>query len=68
MNQKNPIVLNNAEQYIFKDTITKFGFNLKIPKLCLHIIEYRADALSNLYGAFKKAKIYFNVLNARSQM
>ena len=67
-NGENAIILNNAEQHILKDTIAKFGFGLKIPELCLHMIEYRADPIRSLYGAFKKAKVYLDVLNAKAQM
>ena len=67
-NRENTIILNNAEQYILKNTIAKFGFGLKILKLRLYIIEYRANPMRSLYGAFKKAKAYFNMLNAKAQM
>lgn len=67
-NGENTITLNKAEQYILKDTIAKFGFGLKIPELRLHMIKYRADPNRNLYGAFKKAEVYLDVLNAKAQM
>ena len=50
------IILNNAEQYILKDTITKFGFGLKFAKLHLHIIEYKAKPMCSLYRTFKKPR------------
>ena len=67
-NGENAIILNNAEQHILKDTIAKFGFGLKIPKLCLYMIEYRANPMRSLYKLFKKVKTYFDVLNAKAQM
>ena len=67
-NRENTIILNNAEQHILKDTIAEFGFGFKILKLCLYIIEYRANPMYNPYRAFKKAKAYFGVLNAKVQM
>ena len=65
-NGENAIILNNAEQNILKDTIAKFGFSLKILELCLHIIEYRANLMRGLYGAFKKAEAYLDILNAKA--
>lgn len=67
-NGKNTLILNNAEQHILKGTIIKFGFGLKISKLCLYMIEYRADPMRNLYRAFKKAGAYLDVLNAKAKM
>ena len=67
-NRENTIFLNNAEQYILKDIIAKFGFGLKIPELCLNMIEYKANPMRSLYGAFKKAKAYLDVLNAKAQI
>ncbi len=67
-NGENSIILNNAKQHILKDTIAKFGFGLKISELCLHMIEYKADPMRSLYGAFKKAEIYLDVSNAKAQM
>lgn len=51
-----------------KITITKFCFDFKIPKLYLPIIEDRADLMHSLYGAFKKAEIYLDILNTQAQM
>ena len=67
-NGENAIILNNAEQHILKDTIAKFGFGLRVPELRLHMIEYRADPMRSLYGAFKKAEAYLDVLNAKAEM
>lgn len=68
-NGENVIILNNAKHHILKDTIAKFDFGLKIPKLRLYMIEYRADPMRSLYGAFKKAEAYLDVLvNAKAQM
>lgn len=67
-NGQNSIVLNNAEQHILKDTIAKFGFGLKIPKLRLYIIKYRVDPMRSFYGAFKKTEVYLDVLNTKAQM
>ena len=67
-NGENAIILNNAEQYILKDIIAKFRFGLRIPKLRLHMIEYRADPMRSLYEAFKKAEAYLNLLNAKAEM
>lgn len=64
-NRENSIVLNNIEQYIFKDTIAKFGFSFKISKLYLYIIEYRADIIYSFYRAFKKAEVYLNIPNVK---
>ena len=65
---ENTVILNKAEQHILKDIIAKFGFGLKIPELRLHMIEYRADPNRSLYGAFKKAETYLDVLNTKAQM
>ena len=65
-NGKNWIILNNAVQHILKDTIAKFGFSLKISKLHLHMIEYRADPIRNVSEGFKKAKAYLDVLNIKA--
>lgn len=65
-NGANTITLNRAKQYILKDTITKFIFSLKTLDLCLHMIEYRAEPTRNLFGAFKKAKAYIDMLNAKA--
>lgn len=67
-NGENTIILNNVEQHILKDLIVKFGFGFKIPKLYLHMIKYRADPINSLYGAFKKTKIYLDILNAKAQL
>lgn len=67
-NGKNAIILNNIEQYILENTIVKFGFGLKIPKLYLDMIEYRADLIHSFYGTFKKVETYLNILNAKAQM
>lgn len=66
--RENSIVLNNAKQYILKDIIAKFGFSIKIPKHCIHIIEYRPDSIHNFYGTFKKAEVFLNLLSAKAQM
>ncbi len=60
--------MNNEGQHILKDIIAKFGFGLKIPELCLHMIEYKANPMRSLYGAFKKAEVYLDVLNTKAQM
>lgn len=65
---ENTITLNRAEQHIPRDKIINFGFGLKVPELCLHMIEYRADLNCSLYGALKKAEMYFEVLNAKTEM
>lgn len=65
-NEGNTITLNRAEQYILKNTTTKFIFGLKILDLCLYIIEYRAEVTHSLFGAFKKAETYINVLNPKA--
>ena len=65
---ENTIIFNKVEQHILKNTIAKFGFGLKIPKLVLHMIEYRADLNRSLYRAFKKAGTYLNVLKTKTQM
>lgn len=31
-------------------------------------MEYRANLIRSLYGAFKKANVYFDVLNSKAQM
>ena len=67
-NGENWIILNNKEQHILKNTIAKFGFGLKILKLRLHMIKYRADLMCSLYGAFKKAEVYLDILNVKAQM
>ena len=48
-NGENAIILNNAEQHILKDNIAKFGFVLKVPKLCLYMIDYRTNIMLSLY-------------------
>ena len=67
-NRENAIILNNAKQHILKDTIAKFSFGLRIPELCLHMIEYRADPMHSLYEAFKKAEAYLDILNTKAEM
>ena len=67
-NGENTVILNKTEQHIFKDTIAKFGFGLKISELRLHMIKYRADPNHSLYGAFKKVEAYFDILNAKAQI
>lgn len=67
-NGENTIILNRVEQHILKNTIAKFGFRLKIPKLRPHMIEYRADPNHSLYRAFKKAETYLDVLNVKAEM
>ena len=65
---ENTVILNRVEQHILKDTITKFIFGLRDPDLCLRMIEYRAELAQSLYKAFKKAKAYILVLDAKLQM
>lgn len=60
--------MNNTKQHILRDIIAKCDFGLKIPKLCLYIIEYKTNPIRNLYKAFKKAKTYLNILNAKTIM
>lgn len=67
-NGENAIILNNAKQHIHKNTIIKFDFSLKIPKIHLYIIEYQANPMHSLFGVFKKAEVYFDILNAKTQM
>lgn len=67
-NGENSIILIKAEQYVLKDTIAKFGFGLKISELRFSMIKYRADLMRDLYGAFKKAELYLDMLNAKAQM
>lgn len=67
-NRKKAIILNNAKQYILKNIIAKFSFGLKISKLYLHMIEYRANPIYSFYETFKKAKAYLDMLNAKAQM
>lgn len=67
-NKKNVIILNNAKQYILKNTIAKFGFSLKILTLYLYIVKYKANSMFSLYRVFKKTKAYFDMLNAKAQM
>ena len=55
-NRKKAIFLNNGEQYILKNTIAKFGFSVKIPKLCLYEIEYRANLIYSLIERLKKPR------------
>lgn len=63
--RENIIILNNAKQYIIKDTIIKFCFGLKNPKFCLYLIQYRVNPICCFYGIFKKAEIYLDILNAK---
>ncbi len=67
-NGENSIILNNTEQHILKDLIAKFRFGLKISKLRLDMIKYRANPIRSLYGLFKKAEVYLDVLNAKAKM
>lgn len=67
-NRENAIILNNGEKHILKDTIEKFGFDIKIPELHLYMIEYMAELILTSYGVFKKAKIYLYVPNTKSQI
>lgn len=67
-NRENAVILNNVEQYILKDTVIKFSFGLKILVFYLYMIEYRANLMRSLYGVFKKARAYLDVLNAKTQM
>ena len=67
-NGENAIILKNVEQYILKDIIAKLGFGLRDPELCLHMIEYKVDLIRSFYGAFKKAKAYLDVLNAKAEI
>lgn len=67
-NRENIIILNNIEQYIFKDTITNLCFDLKITKLHLYIIEYSVDPIYSFYRVFKKLEVYLDELNAKAQM
>lgn len=62
-NRETAVILNDIKQYIFKDTITKFGFDFKIPEPCLYMIEYRADLIRSLYRRFKKAKKLSLIVN-----
>lgn len=64
-NRKNSVIFNNTEQYILKNTIINFGFNLKIPKFYLYIIEYKADLMYCFYRVFKKAETYLDILNVK---
>ena len=65
---ENTVLLNKVEQHILKDTIAKFGFGLKIPELHLHMIKYRANLNRSLYGIFKKAETYLDLLNTKAQI
>lgn len=67
-NRGNKVILNYAQQDILKNTIAKSGFGLKIPKLRLYIIKYKADSMQNLYRGFKKVETYFDILNTKAQM
>lgn len=67
-NRKNATILNNAEKYILNNTISRFDFSLKIPKLCLYIIDYRINPMRSLYRVFKKAEIFIDVLNLKAQI
>lgn len=67
-NGKNVVILNNAEQYILKDTIAKFDFSLKISKFSIYIIKYKADLMCSFYGVFKKTEVYLDVLNTKAQI
>ena len=62
---ENAVILNRAEQHIFKDTITKFIFSLRDPDLHLCMIKYRAKPAQSLYRVFKKAKVYILVLDVQ---
>ena len=66
--EKNIVILNRAEEYILKNTITKFIFGLKDPDLWLHMIEYRTKPTCSFYGAFKKIEVYIDILNTKVQM
>lgn len=45
--------------------ITKFDFDVKIPKFYLHMIKYRIDLIFSFYKTFKKTKAYLNVFNTK---
>lgn len=64
-NRENSIVLNNKKQNILKYIIAKFSFSLKILKFYLYMIKYRVDLMRSFYGAFKKTKVYLDILNAK---
>ena len=66
--KENAVILNKTEIYILKNTITKFIFSLRNLDLCLCIIEYKAKLVQSLYRAFKKAKTYILVLDAKLQI
>ena len=59
--------MNNTKKHVLKDTITKFGFGLKILKLYFHIFKYKTDSIYSLDKVIKnETKIYYNTLNAKA--
>lgn len=64
-NRADIIILNKAEQYILKNIITKFIFDLKTLYLCLHMIEYKAKPIHSFFRTFKKFEAYIDMLNAK---
>lgn len=46
----------------------KFSFGYKIFKLCLYMIEYKANLKYSFYKIFKKPKAHFNIFNAKVQI
>lgn len=67
-NRENTITFNKVEQHILKNIMTKFGFGLKVPELCLDMIKYRSNLNYSLYGVFIKVEKYLDILNAKAKM
>lgn len=63
------ITLNRAEQYILKDTITKFIFGLKGPDLRLGMDRVKSRTKRAVFTErLKKAEAHIDALISKSQM
>ena len=65
-NRENIVLLKKVKQYILKDTIDKYVYKLKIPKLLLYMIEYKADPNYSFYRVFKEAEMYLDIFNDKA--
>lgn len=67
-NSADTIILSPAEAQLLKEIVIKFIFGIRDLDLQLRVIEYRANPMPSLYGAYKSAETHLIVLQIQAQV
>lgn len=67
-NGREIVTFSLLEQQLFKNTIIKFIPSFKNFDFQFHVIEYRINLISSLYGAYKFAESTLAILYIQAQM